>query len=65
MGNVTVLRAVILNLTTGDTPNITFTSVGNKAIAFYSNYEILTNSTYEINCMYNGTKWIISASMIG
>lgn len=65
MTSITVLKAVIFYITTGDTPNLTFSSIGNKEIVYYNNYNIQANSTYEINCMYNGVRWIVSASVIG
>lgn len=64
MTGVSSLRPVILYVETGDTPNITFTSADNKAITQYSNYEIDMNTKYEINCLYNGQKWVVAAAVI-
>ena len=60
MENITTLKSLVLNIATGETPNITFTSADNKAIAYFENYEIESYSAYEINCLYNGTKWVIA-----
>ena len=61
------IRGVCLSFTTGATPDITFTAADNKPIAYFDSYPTNwdMNSEYEINCMYNGTKWIIAAALIG
>lgn len=52
------VKAVILNLTTGSSPNITFTSTA--SISYFDSYQINSNNNYEISCLYNGSKWIIA-----
>lgn len=64
MTGVSSARPVMLYVETGDSPNITFTSPDNKTITQFSNYEVDMNSKYEINCLYNGQKWIIAAAVI-
>lgn len=67
IGNVTSIKGICINFTTGDTPNITFTSADNKTISYFDSYPDTwgLNSEYEINCIFNGTKWIIAAALIG
>ncbi len=64
MTGVSSLRPVILYVETGGTPSISFTSADNKTVTQYSNYEIDMNSKYEINCLYNGQKWVVAAAVI-
>lgn len=64
MTGVSSLRPVVLYVETGDNSNISFTSADNKAVTQFSNYEILLNSKYEINCLFNGQKWIVAAAVI-
>lgn len=65
MPTVNSLKVICLNFTTGDTFNLAFTSADNKPIAYYSNYDVSgLNSEYEINCLYNGTKWVIAAAAV-
>lgn len=59
----TSLQAVVLCFTTGSNPNVTFVS-SNKSIMYFENYKLEAGKAYELNCMYNGLKWIIGASQI-
>lgn len=67
MASSTSIKGLCISFTTGDTPNITFTSADNKTISYFNSYPDTwdMNCEYEINCMYNGTKWIIAAALIG
>lgn len=64
MTGVSSARPVMLYLETGANQNITFTSPDNKTISKYYNYEIDVNGKYEINCLYNGQKWVIASAVI-
>lgn len=66
MASATSIKGFCVNFTTGGTPNITFTSADNKTISYFDSYPDTwgLNSEYEINCMYNGTKWIIAAAVV-
>lgn len=64
MTGVSSVRPVILYVETGNEPNITFTSSDNKTVTQFSNYEVDMNSKYEINCLYNGQKWVVAAAVI-
>lgn len=67
MYSSTSVKGLCLSFTTGGSPNITFTSADNKDISYFDNYPTNWNMhcEYEISCMYNGTKWIIAAALIG
>lgn len=64
MSSITTVQPIILYIETGAAPNIRFTTTDNKAVTEFSNYEIDMNSNYEINCMYNGQKWVIASAVI-
>lgn len=65
MTNLTSAKAICIDFTVGDAPNITFTSADSKPISYYGNYGYdYINSEYEISCLFNGTKWIIANTVI-
>lgn len=56
-------QSVLFFLTAGASPNVTFTSSGNDV--YYSDgFSIDASSTYEINALWNGAAWIITAVKI-
>lgn len=59
------IESLILNFTTGTTPAVTISSSDNKTIAYFDGYSIVANTTYELNIMYNGSKWIVAYGIIG
>ena len=56
------LKSLVLSFTTGDTPAVTITA--DSDIAYFSGYSIEPNTTYEINLMFNGTKWIVAYGIV-
>jgi hypothetical protein len=60
--DTTHLSNVILFLTTGSTPAITITSAN---VLYQDGYEIEAETTYEINCLFNGANWVIATMKIG
>lgn len=67
MGTTNTVKSITISVTNKNTPNfISFTSTDAKPIVQYSNNDYSSlNTEYEISCMYNGTKWIIAAALIG
>ena len=61
--DTTSLSSVLLRFTTGTTPNVTITSASD--VYWYDGYEIEAESTYEVNCLFNGSNWTIAAAKIG
>lgn len=57
------LKSLVLSFTTGDSPQVTITA--SDDIAYFSGYSIVPNTTYEINLMFNGTKWIVAYGVVG
>ena len=60
--DTTHIKVLQLVFTTGDAPAITLTS--DSDIAYFSGYYIEPNTTYEINLMFNGTKWIVAYGIV-
>lgn len=60
--DINKLESSILLFTTGDTPAVTITS--NSNISYFSGYSIEPNTTYEINLMFNGAKWIVAYGVV-
>lgn len=56
--DLTKVSMVIIHLLAGTTPNVV---IGSEATIDYSAaYDISAGSEYEINCMYNGDKWVVA-----
>ena len=62
MEETDMLKSIVLSFTTGDTPAVTITS--DSDIAYFSGYSIEPNTTYEINLMFNCTKWIVAYGVV-
>ena len=56
------LQSLVLFFTTGDAPQITFNA--GYDIKYFKGYSIEPNTTYEINLMFNGNKWIVAHGII-
>ena len=56
--DLTKVSMVVVHLTAGTTPNVV---IGSEATIDYSAaYDISANKEYEINCLFNGDKWIVA-----
>lgn len=64
VSGVTELKSIVFSFTTGSTPAVTFTSTGGVSIDYQAYYSIIANTKYEINVLYNGSKWVISYAII-
>ena len=62
LGENTTLKSIGFHFTTGSAPQVEF-SCG-KEIEYYSGFAIEPNTTYEINAMWNGKKWMIAYATI-
>ena len=58
----TMLANVILFFTTSATPNVT---LSHSSIFYHEDYEIEAESTYEVNCLWNGIAWVVASIKIG
>lgn len=61
----THLHAISVCFTTSSgTPSVTISSAGSATISYFSGYSIDASTTYELNIMWNGTKWIVAYATI-
>lgn len=58
--DLTKVSMVVVHLTAGTTPNVVIGAVDNPQPDFAAAYDISAGKEYEINCMYNGDKWIVA-----
>lgn len=54
------VQTVMIGLTAGQTPAVTFTAADGKAIRYPEGYGIEAGGEYEINVMYNGLNWSVA-----
>ena len=59
--DLTHVHSVIISLTTGANPAIVWIA---GSVAFFDGYSIEPNTSYEFNCLFNGTKWIIAHAVV-
>ena len=64
INDTTRLHTIVLSFTTGSSPNVTFTTVDGKAISYFDGFSIDANTSYEINAIFNGVKWIVAYGII-
>jgi hypothetical protein len=54
--------SIVLYMTTGESPNITFTS--SHPVLYQEGFSLDAGKTYEINCLFNGAAWVLMAAEI-
>jgi hypothetical protein len=60
------LSIIAVYFTTGSgTPSVNITSADSATISYFSGYAIKASTTYELNIMWNGTKWVVAYATIG
>jgi len=60
LSGATKLQSVMLSFTAGSSPDVTFKAAGSAAISYFSGYAIEAGKNYELNLLFNGTKWIVA-----
>lgn len=56
------VSSLIVYFTTGDTPAININS--SSPIEYFAGFNIGMRSTYELNFMFNGSKWVVGYGII-
>ena len=56
--DLTKVSMVVVHLTAGTTPNVVIGST--ETIDYSAAYDISAGNEYEINCLYDGDKWIVA-----
>ena len=64
MSDSTKLQTIVFSFTTGDDPNVTFTTADNYPVYYFEGFSIEPNTSYEINCMFNGSRWVIAQGIV-
>ena len=57
-------KSIMVHLVGGTTPNVQFSSADSKTIAYYDGFAIESGVEYELNIMFNGSKWIVAYGII-
>ena len=60
----TKAEAISFILTTGTSPNITFSSTNSATILYHDGFEFEDSTMYEVNAMFVGSSWIIGLCKI-
>ena len=58
--DLTKVSMVVVHLTAGTNPNVVIGAVDNPQPDFAAAYDISAGNEYEINCLFNGDKWIVA-----
>lgn len=62
MTDTSHISSVVLYMTTGTSPSITFTST--HSVLYQEGFSLDASKTYEINCLFNGAAWVLMAAEI-
>lgn len=58
----TSLQFCVVKLTTASSTSVTFTAA--DTINYFDGYSIDASSTYELNCLWNGSEWVVAFGKI-
>lgn len=58
--DLTKVAMVVIHLLAGTNPNVVIGAVDNPQPDFSAAYDISASKEYEINCLYNGDKWVVA-----
>lgn len=58
--DLTKVSMIVIHLTAGTNPNVVIGAVDNPQPDFAAAYDISANKEYEINCLFNGDKWVVA-----
>lgn len=65
VSDATKVQGVMFSFTTGSSPAVTISSADSKTIKYFSDYAIEASKRYELNCIFNGTEWVIAYGTVG
>lgn len=60
----THIASVVLNLAMGSSPAVTFTAASGVTISYSKGFALAASKEYEVNCLWQGTKWIVMENEI-
>lgn len=64
MSNITTVKTVVLYMTGGSAPAVTFDAADGKAVYNADGLEVKSGETYEISILYNGKVWLVASVTI-
>jgi len=59
--DTTHITKAVFMLTTGESPAVTFAGASGINVIAQDGFSIEASTTYEINAIFNGTKWVLAA----
>ena len=65
ISDATRLHKVMISFTTSSSPSITISGGSGVTVEYNENFALEASTTYEVNCLWNGTKWIVTAFAYG
>ena len=60
--DTTKVASIVFYLTTGSSPNVTFTS--SHTVVYQDGFQLDASKTYEVNALFNGSAWVLMAAEI-
>lgn len=65
-GDTAVLKGVIVRLTTGDSPNVSWkiTGGGTAPITYMDGFALTANTTYEVSAIWDGRQWTLANTVV-
>ena len=64
VNNSRTVKKVLLSFITGSNPDINISAPPGVDVDYFEGYEIKADTEYEVNCLYNGKKWVVANSSI-
>ena len=61
VSDATHIASVVFNIATDSSPAVTFTASSGVAISYSKDFALEASKEYEVNCLWQGTKWLITA----
>lgn len=58
------LQQVLFYIDAGSDPQIKFSSANGDTIEYFTDYTVVGDTSNEISCIFNGTKWIVGSNAI-
>jgi hypothetical protein len=64
IADATKVQSVVVAFTTDTTPAVTISTSDNTAVSYFDGYSIDASTEYELNIMFNGTKWVVAYGVV-
>jgi hypothetical protein len=64
IADATKVQSVVVAFTTDTTPAVTISTSDNTSVSYFDGYSIDASTEYELNIMFNGTKWVVAYGVV-